>query len=132
MTRSAQSVFAAELSQQRRQGSHLLVAGGDGSHCRWSAPENALPFGRAEPRKVAAGEMLTVVLDGPAPAQAAPQAMAFTHVGGGADADVHVSTTAWPASSVSGLQQSGPRGSSRYHRNGYRRRCQAAGGHSEA
>ena len=43
-----------------------------------------------ELREVAAGEMLTVVFDGPAPAQASPQAMAFTHVGGGADADVHV------------------------------------------
>ena len=43
-----------------------------------------------ELQEVAAGEMFTVVFDGPAPAQASPQAMAFTHVGGGADADVHV------------------------------------------
>jgi hypothetical protein len=43
-----------------------------------------------EPQEVAAGEMLTVVFDGPALAQASPQAIAFTHVGGGADADVHV------------------------------------------
>src|ERR1035437_2360335 len=47
MTRSAQDVFAAEPSQQGRQGSHLLVAGGDGAHCRWSAPENPLLSGRA-------------------------------------------------------------------------------------
>jgi len=42
------------------------------------------------PRKVASGEVLTVVFDGPAPAYASPQAMAFTNVGGGADADVQV------------------------------------------
>jgi hypothetical protein len=40
-----------------------------------------------EPREVAAGEILTVVFDGPAPAHAGPQAMAFTTLGGG---DVHV------------------------------------------
>jgi hypothetical protein len=40
-----------------------------------------------EPRKVASGEVLTVVFDGPAPAHAGPQAMALTALGGG---DVHV------------------------------------------
>src|SRR5208282_6211285 len=48
MTRFAQDVFAAEPSQQGRQGSHLLVAGGDRAHSRWSAPENPLLSGRAE------------------------------------------------------------------------------------
>jgi hypothetical protein len=43
-----------------------------------------------EPRVVAAGEVLTVVFDGPASADFRPDAMAFTNVGGGADADVHV------------------------------------------
>jgi hypothetical protein len=43
-----------------------------------------------EPREVASGEVLTVVFDGPAPAQASSQAMAFTNMGGGADANVHV------------------------------------------
>jgi len=43
-----------------------------------------------EPREVASGEVLTVVFDGPAPAHAGPHSMAFTNVGGGADADVHV------------------------------------------
>jgi hypothetical protein len=42
-----------------------------------------------EPRK-AAGEALTVVFDGPAMAGVTPRAMAFTNVGGVADADVHV------------------------------------------
>ena len=36
------------------------------------------------------GEVLTVVFDALAPAQASPEAMAFTNVGGAADADVHV------------------------------------------
>ena len=43
-----------------------------------------------EPRKVASGEVLTVVFDCSAPAQASPQASAFTRVGGEADANVHV------------------------------------------
>ena len=43
-----------------------------------------------ELRQAASGEILTVVFDAAAPAQFAPQAMAFTAVGGGADADVHV------------------------------------------
>ena len=38
----------------------------------------------------ASGEMLTVVFDGPAPAQASRGAMAFTIVGGAADGDVHI------------------------------------------
>jgi hypothetical protein len=41
-------------------------------------------------REVTSGEVLTVVFDGLAPAQASPEAMAFTNVGGAADADVHV------------------------------------------
>ena len=43
-----------------------------------------------EPRVVAAGEVLTVVFDGPAPASFRPQDLAFTNLGGRADADVHV------------------------------------------
>ena len=43
-----------------------------------------------EVREVVSGEVLTVVFDGPAPAHAVPHSMAFTNVGGGADADVHV------------------------------------------
>ena len=43
-----------------------------------------------ERREAASGEVLTVVFDALAPAQASPEAMAFTNVGGAADADVHV------------------------------------------
>jgi hypothetical protein len=43
-----------------------------------------------EPREVAAGEIRTVVFDGPAPAQFCPQAIAVTYVGRGAYSDVHV------------------------------------------
>ena len=43
-----------------------------------------------ERREVASGEVLTTVFDGPAPAHFGPEAMAFTNVGGRADADVHV------------------------------------------
>jgi hypothetical protein len=43
-----------------------------------------------EPRVVAAGEALRVVFDGQAPADFRPHAMAFTNIGGGADANVHV------------------------------------------
>ena len=43
-----------------------------------------------EPRVVAAGEVLTVVFDGPAPASFRPQDLAFTNLGGRADANVHV------------------------------------------
>jgi hypothetical protein len=39
---------------------------------------------------VAAGEVLTAVFDGPAPASFRPQDLAFTNLGGRADADVHV------------------------------------------
>src|SRR5258706_335936 len=37
MTRSPQNVSAPEPANQGRQGSHLLVAGGDGAYTRWSA-----------------------------------------------------------------------------------------------
>jgi hypothetical protein len=43
-----------------------------------------------EPREVAGGEVRTVVFDGPAMAGVTSQALAFTNLGGGADADVHV------------------------------------------
>jgi hypothetical protein len=43
-----------------------------------------------EQREVAAGEMRTVVFDGPAPATFRSQAMAVANVGRGADSDVHV------------------------------------------
>jgi hypothetical protein len=45
---------------------------------------------RLEEPDAASGEMLTVVFDGPAPAQASREAMAFTKVGGAADGDVHI------------------------------------------
>src|SRR5208283_865124 len=48
VTRSAQNVLAGESPQQRRQGAHLLVAGGDGANSRGSAPEDAMLLGRAE------------------------------------------------------------------------------------
>src|SRR5205814_5144117 len=48
MTRSAQNVFEAEPSQQGRQGSHVLVSGGNGAHTGWSAPEDTLLPGRVE------------------------------------------------------------------------------------
>ena len=41
-------------------------------------------------REAASGEVLTVVFEALAPVQASPEAMAFTNVGGAADADVHV------------------------------------------
>ena len=43
-----------------------------------------------EPRKVASGEVLTVVFDGPAPANFPLPSVAFTNLSGGADANVHV------------------------------------------
>ncbi|MGA9626266.1 MAG: hypothetical protein WBQ65_17470 [Bryobacteraceae bacterium] len=43
-----------------------------------------------EPRKVASGEVLTVVFDLSAPAQASLDAFARTQLGGSADGDVHV------------------------------------------
>src|SRR5712691_1475508 len=48
MTRSTQNVFAGEPPRQGRQGSHLLVAGGNGTHTRRSAPEDAVLPGRAQ------------------------------------------------------------------------------------
>src|SRR5258708_36577604 len=48
MTRSAQNVFALEPPREGRQGSHLLVAGGNGTHARRSAPEDAGLPGRAQ------------------------------------------------------------------------------------
>ena len=43
-----------------------------------------------EPQKVAAGEMRTVVFEGPAPAHFAPLALAVTYVGRGSYSDVHI------------------------------------------
>jgi hypothetical protein len=43
-----------------------------------------------ELREDTAGEVLTVVFDGPAPADAGPHAMAWANVGGGPEADVRV------------------------------------------
>jgi len=37
VTTSPQNVFAVAPAYQGRQGPHLLVAGGDRTHCRWSA-----------------------------------------------------------------------------------------------
>jgi len=43
-----------------------------------------------ERREVAAGEVLTIVFDGRAPANFPPPSVAFTNLSGGADANVHV------------------------------------------
>ena len=43
-----------------------------------------------ERREVAAGEVLTMVFDGAAPANFPPPSVAFTNLSGGADANVHV------------------------------------------
>jgi hypothetical protein len=43
-----------------------------------------------ERREVAAGEVLTMVFDGAAPASFPPPSVAFTNLSGGADANVHV------------------------------------------
>jgi hypothetical protein len=56
-----------------------------GIEVRWATGKRL-----GEPREVAAGEMRTVVFDGPAPAHFAPLAMAVTYVGRGAYSDVHV------------------------------------------
>src|ERR1700688_3857795 len=48
MTRSTQNVFATESSQQGRQETHLLVAGGIGAHSRWATATNAVPSWRTE------------------------------------------------------------------------------------
>jgi hypothetical protein len=48
MTRSVRNVFAAEPPRQGWQGSHVLVAGGNGSHAGRPASEDDLLSGRAE------------------------------------------------------------------------------------
>ena len=52
MTRSAQNVSASKLSQEGRQASRLLVAGGNSTHAGRSAPEGDLLSGRTEGREI--------------------------------------------------------------------------------
>src|ERR1700745_488931 len=43
-----QNVFASASAEQRRQGAHLLVTGGNGAHAGWPTPTAAVLSGRAE------------------------------------------------------------------------------------
>jgi hypothetical protein len=73
----------AVMGRAKRVAATALAAAG--IEVRWLEGKHL-----GEPREVAAGEMRTVVFDGPAPSTFRSQAIAVTNVGRGSDSDAHV------------------------------------------